>query len=140
MDEAYKARYGIPLSKDALPDLESEDFELVRYQNGKFYVLPTDLYFHYVIRSVQRAVEVKDNLYYAVVHDTEFDEMGYMMVTEENARDFVESPFEEWPENARLFTTTSIQRYMLFKVVNGEVQLYYIGNEPLSLGAIQQYP
>lgn len=138
--------FGIVLdtSKLTLPK-PSDDITnyLVAYDDGAFYIVPTDFSSPKVIRTVEEAWEVADDTYYMVVSDNEFYEMAYYTVDEgatyEEIDSFLSKPIETWPEEARKAAVSNVRRYLLVKMVDGRATIKYIGGYPLSLDEIQRF-
>ena len=123
----------------------SEDItnHLVAYEDGAFYIVPTDFDTPIVIRTVEKAWEVADDTYYMIVSDIEFDAFGYYTVDEDASYEEIDSflyePIETWPIEARKWAVSDVRRYLLVKVVDGRATVKYIGGYPLSIEEIRGF-
>ena len=121
----------------------SEDItnHIVAYEDGAFYIVPTDFSRKNVVRTVEKAWAVTDDTYYIVVSDIEFDAMGYYTVAEDGHGDinqFIKKPLEEWSNEARKWAVSDVRRYLVVKMVDGRPTFKYIGSYPLSIEEIQR--
>ncbi len=106
---------------------------LVAYENGAFYIVPTDYPSKTVIRTVKQAWKVANDSYYMVVSDIELDRSGYY----EEIDRFMNDSIETWPIEARKWAVSDVRRYLLVKMVDGRPTVKYIGGFPLTLDEIQ---
>ena len=144
--EKVEEVFGVTLdtSELTLPQL-SDDLtnQIIAYEDGAFYIVPTDYNSLTVIRTVEKAWEVADDTFYMIVSDIEFDEMSYYTgdvdISSEEMDRFLSEPIEKWPEEARKWTVSDVRRYLLVKMVDGDATIKYIGGYPLSTEEIQQF-
>ena len=109
--------------------------ELLHYENGVFYMPPTDGYGDFTMRDVTAAKKVADNTYLVTFTDAFFDLMGYHDANDESQFDpskFKNTPITEWPEDTQEFITTGIPSYAVVKLVDGIMQLHYMGYRNLT--------
>ena len=114
---------------------------IVAYEDGAFYIVPTDFSRKNVVRTVEKAWAVTDDTYYIVLSDIEFDAMGYYTVAEDGNGDldqFLKKPLEEWPNETRKWAVSDVRRYLVIKMVDGRPTFKYIGSYPLSIEEIQR--
>jgi hypothetical protein len=142
--EKYQRLFGVPLDvKDAaLPTPSAEEFPVIAYEDGVFYILPTDFYGLTVIRNIKQATKLPNDLYYVEVRDLEFNDYVYTLVVGYDQRiteQFLDRPYEEWPKEMRAYTKSNIPRYIVLKMVDGELTFRHIGYKPLTLEEIQAY-
>ena len=141
--EKVKEVFGVELDLSVMIIQDPEDMSdsLFDYRDGTFYILPTDFALPVVIRTVEKAWEVAEDMYYMVVSDIAFDEMAYdnVELTPVDKVDFLYEPITKWPVEARKYAVSDIRRYLLVKVVNGQPTVKYIGNWPLTMDDIKTY-
>ena len=109
--------------------------ELLHYENGVFYMPPTDGYGDFTMRDVTAAKKVADHTYLVTFTDAFFDLMGYHDANDESQFDpskFKNTPITEWPEDTQEFITTGIPSYAVVKLVDGIMQLHYMGYRNLT--------
>ncbi|MGM9944873.1 MAG: hypothetical protein ACI33M_08020 [Lysinibacillus sp.] len=109
--------------------------ELLHYENGVFYMPPTDGYGDFTMRDVTAAKKVTDHTYLVTFTDAFFDLMAYHDANYESQFDpsaFENIPIAEWPEDTHEFITTGIPSYAVVKLVDGTMQLHYIGYRNLT--------
>ena len=136
--QKMKQLYDIDLDVTTL-DLPSpsnpSQTEILHYENGVFYIPPTDYYGDYTMRDVTATKKVADNTYLVTFTDTFFDAMDYFSANAESQFDpdaFKHTPIIEWPEDTQDFITTGIPSYAVVKLVDGTVQLHYMGYRNLT--------
>ena len=140
----FQRLFGMPLDVNnvALPSPNAEDYSIVAYEDGVFYILPTDYYGSTVIRTIKQATKLPNDLYYVEVRDLEFEDYIYTFVVDyENTKteQFIDRPYEEWPKEMRAFTKSNIPRYIVLKMIDGALAFRYLGYKPLTLEGIQAY-
>ena len=104
--------------------------EILHYENGVFYIPPTDYYGDFTMRDVTAAKKVTNNTYLVTFRDAFFDHMSYHDANYESQFDpstFENIPITEWPEDTQEFITTGIPSYAVVKLVDGIMQLHYMG-------------
>jgi hypothetical protein len=116
----------------------------ILYEDGVFYVLPVEFNTWTVIRTINRAVQVKEDMYYIEVYDTEYDAFGHYTVrgdmTYDEQEAYIYEPVESWPADARQFAKSNVPRYMLMRIDEGGwPRFLYIGYRPLTLEQVQSY-
>lgn len=133
-----KALHDIDLDADAL-DLPSpqqpDNTELLHYQDGVFYVPPSDFHQDYVIRDVTAAMNMGDDTYLVTFRDSFFNLMGYMDATEDynfDPAEYNDAAASDWPQETQDYITPGIPSYAVVKLVDGKVQLPYMGYRNLT--------
>ena len=142
--DKYHKLFGVPLDiKDAaLPTPSADEFPIIAYEDGVFYILPTDYYGATVIRTIKRATKLPSDLYYVEVRDLEFHDYIYTLVEgyeQTKVDEFLDRPYEEWPKEMRAYTKSNIPRYIVLKMVDDALTFRHIGYKPLALEQIQAY-
>lgn len=104
--------------------------ELLHYENEVFYMPPTDGYGDITVRDVTEAKKVTDDTYLVTFRDAFFDFMAYHDANYESLSDpstLKNIPTTEWPEDTQEYITTGIPSYAVVKLVDGTMQLHYMG-------------
>lgn len=110
-------------------------------QNNAFYLVPTGYYRPLVIRTVDRVVEIKENLFYVKIQDYNFDTMAHGANTEINFDfdKYKDLPFEQWPEHTKPYIEKELPTYMLVNQKGEQFQLYYQSYLPLINEEIDEF-
>ena len=140
----YQRLFGEPLDLKniELPRPNEEEYSILAYENGVFYILPTDYYGATVIRNIKQATKLPNDLYYVEVRDLEFYDYMYTFVNDfepPKTESFLERPYKEWPKEMRMYSKSNIPRYLVLKMADDALTFRYIGYKPLTLEEIQGY-
>ena len=136
--EKMKQLFNIDLdvTKLSLPSPNNpSQTKLLHYENGVFYIPPTDSYDDFTVRDVTAAKKVADYTYLVTFTDAFFDSMAYHDANYESQFDpgaFENTPITEWPEDTQEFITMGIPSYAVVKLTDGMMQLHYIGYRNLT--------
>lgn len=126
-----------------LPSPQKPDqTNLLHYQDGVFYVPPSDFHQEYVIRDVTAATKVSDDTYYVTFRDAFFDLMGYVDATEDYSFDpavHKDTPATDWPKETQDYISAGIPSYAVVKLVDGKVQLPYLGYRNLTEEELESF-
>ena len=126
----------LDVTKLSLPSPNNPSLtELLHYENGVFYMPPTDSYDDLTVRDVTAAKKITDDTYLVTFTDTFFNSMAYHDANDESQFDpskFKNTPIAEWPEDTQQFITTGIPGYAVVKLVDGIMQLHYMGYRNLT--------
>ena len=140
----YQRLFGEPLDLKniELPRPNEEEYSILAYENGVFYILPTDYYGATVIRNIKQAIKLPNDMYYVEVRDLEFYDYMYTFVNDfepTKTESFLERPYKEWPKEMRMYSKSNIPRYLVLKMAGDTLTFRYIGYKPLTLEEIQGY-
>lgn len=131
-------RFNITLTANDIhfpePD-ENNPNNFFTYQDGVFYIPPSDYYTNEVFRTLEHVVKVSDDVYYARINETHFDSRDYMDVSGDwniDLGQYKDTQFENWPEEAKPFLTQVLPVYAVVKFVDGDAKLLYQGFENLT--------
>ena len=145
---SFEEMFGVPLRTEDIsyPSFaESKDkyHTDLLYEDGVFYVIYPQFESWTVIRTINRAVQVKEDMYYLEVYDTEFDSYSHHTVSDttyEEQEEYIYEPIESWPADARKYAKSNIPRYMVMRIDEGGwPRFLYIGYRPLTLEKVQSY-
>lgn len=140
-----KALHNIDVDAAALelPSPQTPDnTTLLHYQDGVFYVPPSDFHNRHVTREVTAAAKVTDDTYFVTFRDTFFDLMGYMDGTQDTDFDLAEYedvPMSEWPKETQAYISNGIPSYAIVKLVDGKVQIPYMGYRNLTEAELESF-
>lgn len=117
------ANLGLPTETDP------SSFSWLYYVDGKIQVPATDYYSTTTGRTIDKIVQLSDNLYYAKVNDYIFDNMYHSIETD---IDFDTAPYENklmevWPDHTKPYLESGLPKYLVLKEKDGNVQLLYQG-------------
>lgn len=140
-----KAFHNIDLDAGALglPSPQTpETTTLLHYADGVFYVPPSDFHSRYATREVTAAQKITDDTYLVTFRDAYFDSMGYMDGTHDDSFDpaeYKDVPMSEWPTETQDYITNGIPSYAVVKLVDGNVQIPYMGYRNLTEGELESF-
>ncbi|MGM9950522.1 MAG: hypothetical protein ACI33P_10340 [Lysinibacillus sp.] len=143
--QQMKALHDIDLDAAALnlPSARQPDnTELLHYQDGVFYVPPSDFHQEHVIRDVTAATKMNDDTYLVTFRDSFFNLMGYMDATQDYGFDPAEyktAAASDWPQETQHYITQGIPSYAVVKLVDGKVQLPYMGYRNLTEEELESF-
>lgn len=140
-----KALHNIDLDGAALglPSPQKLDnTTLLHYGNGVFYVPPSDFHNQHATREVTAATKVADDMYFVTFRDAFFDLMGYTDATQDDSFDpdkYENVPVTGWPKEAQDYISNGIPGYAVVKLVDGKVQIPYMGYRNLTEAELESF-
>ncbi|WP_332648717.1 hypothetical protein [Lysinibacillus sp. 54212] len=136
--QKMKELFDIELDRAAmnLPPQEDLDvMDMLRYEEGVFYLPISEFYSDTIIRDVGAAKRFEEDLYLVTFQDHFISVMEYTISTNDydfNPETYKTTSVSEWPEKTQPFIKEGIPSYAVVKVTDEGVKLYYMGYVNLS--------